>query len=131
VTSTKVFYNIVSSASIVCVSLRLDLFGICSHIEITMAKETHQKIGEPVKILASFGINKIQIHFFSWQDRTYKVGSMNLFHIGRDGDQKYYHFAVSAIEGGDGEPSRTTDNTYQLSFNPTTLVWQLEDIIEI
>lgn len=81
-------------------------------------QDVKQQIKEPIKVLASFAPQKIQIHFFSWRERTYKVESMNLFHIGKDGDKKLYNFAVSA----DG-------NSYQLTFNPVTLEWELEDVV--
>lgn len=96
-------------------------------------RETVQEVGEKVKVLASFAGFKITIHFFSWRGRTYKVDSMNLFHIERDADRQIYNFAVSATEGGNGERSRTAalGNTYQLTFDPTTLEWQLKDVLAL
>lgn len=82
--------------------------------------EVQQKIREPIKVLASFAAPMIRIYFFSWRSRTYKVESMNLFHLEKDGNTIRYHFAVSA-EG----------NAYQLAFNPQTLEWQLEDLVAL
>ena len=79
---------------------------------------TVEEIGERVKVLASFAPEKLIVHFFSWRGRTYKVDSMNLFHVERDADRQIYNFAVSA--GG---------NTYQLTFDPVSLDWQLKDIL--
>ncbi len=96
-------------------------------------QEVKQEIGEQVRVLASFAEFKITIHFFTWRGRTYKVDSMNLFHIERDAERQIYQFAVSATEGGNGEHSRTAalGNTYQLTFNPATLEWQLKDVVSL
>ena len=76
-------------------------------------------MGERVNVLASFTNFKITIHFFSWQERTYKVDSMNLFHIARDGNRLIYNFAVSSGA-----------NSYQLTFDPVTLEWQLMEVVD-
>lgn len=81
--------------------------------------EVKREIGERVKVLASFTPKKIRIHFFAWRDRTYKVSSVNLFHIAKDGDRKFYHFAVSAA-----------GNSYLLVFDPVTLEWKLAEVID-
>lgn len=79
--------------------------------------EIKQSIRESVKVLASFQPKSIRIYFFSWRNRTYKVDSMNMFHISKDADKHFYHFAVSSC-----------DNTYELVFDPSGLSWQLEEI---
>ncbi len=83
-----------------------------------MRGETKQKIGETIRVLASFSEQKVRLHFFHWRDRIFKVESVNLFHIEKDGQKKRYHFAVSC-EGSD----------YQIAFDPVTLEWQLVDTI--
>ena len=82
--------------------------------------EAVQEVGERIKVLASFAGPKVRIHFFSWRGRTYKVDSMNLFHIEKDAQRQIYQFAVSAI-----------GNTYQLTFDPITLEWQLRDVVAV
>ncbi|MDP3992601.1 MAG: hypothetical protein Q8Q05_00030 [bacterium] len=111
-------------------------------------REVVQEVGERVKVLASFAGFKLTIHFFSWRGRTYKVDSMNLFHIEKDAQHQIYNFAVSATEGGNSERSRSSTplratlspskgrtaavgNTYQLTFDPITLEWQLKDILAL
>ncbi|MCR4278123.1 MAG: hypothetical protein NUV80_01595 [Candidatus Berkelbacteria bacterium] len=84
------------------------------------AREMVQEVGEKVKVLASFAGFKITIHFFSWRGRTYKVDSMNLFHVEKDAQHQIYNFAVSAL-----------GNTYQLTFDPVTLEWQLKDVLSL
>jgi len=83
-------------------------------------RELKEEVGERVKVLASFAGFKITIHFFSWRGRTYKVDSMNLFHIEKDAEHQIYNFAVSAL-----------GNTYQLTFDPVTLEWQLKDVLAL
>lgn len=83
-----------------------------------MAGEAKQKVEEAIRVLASFSEQKIQLHFFNWRDQIFKVDSVNLFHIEKDGDKKRYHFAVSA-KGGD----------YQIAFDPVTLEWRLVDAV--
>ena len=73
-----------------------------------------EAINENVRVVASFSMPTIRIHFFNWHDRIYKVESTNLFHIAKDEDTKTYHFSVTA-EGND----------YELAFNPDTLNWKL------
>jgi len=81
-------------------------------------KEGSTDVGEKIRVLASFSPENIDIHFFAWKDRTYKVESMNLFHVERDSKKKLYNFAVTA-----------KDNSYQLTFDPATLDWQLINVI--
>lgn len=83
-----------------------------------MAGISREEIGDQIKVLASFGPAKVTVHFFSWRGRTYRVDSMNLFHIAKDADRQIYNFAVSS--GG---------NTYQLTFDPVGLDWQLKDVV--
>jgi hypothetical protein len=78
-----------------------------------------QRIQEPVRVLASFSERKIRIHFFNWRNRIYKISSANLFHIEKDGSAKRYHFAVS-----------TKENDYQLVYDPFTLEWKLDQVIQ-
>ncbi len=80
--------------------------------------EVKTRVGESVKVVASFSPNRFKVHFFNWRDRTYQVQSMNLFHIARDGNKKLYHFAVTAA-----------GNSYELVYNPVTLDWQLEGVV--
>lgn len=84
------------------------------------SSETKQLVHEPIKVLASFAENKIAIHFFNWRERIYKVKSVNMFHIEKDGTKKLYHFAVT-VEG----------NSYELVYNPITLEWIVEEVIAI
>jgi len=83
-----------------------------------MTSITRDEIGERVKVLASFAPEKLTVHFFSWRERTYKVDSMNLFHVEKDAEHQIYHFAVSSL-----------GNTYELTFDPVSLDWQLRDIV--
>lgn len=83
-----------------------------------MGRFSLEEIGEGVKVLASFNATKLVVHFFSWRGRTYRVESMNLFHVEKDADRQIYNFAVSS--GG---------NTYQLTFDPVSLDWQLRDVL--
>lgn len=83
-------------------------------------KQIKKEVGERVKVLGSFANFKITIHFFNWRDRTYKVDSMNLFHIEKDAERQIYNFAVSAA-----------GNTYQLTFDPATLEWLLKDVLAL
>ncbi|MEK7170721.1 MAG: hypothetical protein AAB774_00225 [Patescibacteria group bacterium] len=85
-----------------------------------MGNIVREEVGERIRVLASFGPAKIVIHFFNWRERTYKVDSMNLFHIEKDAQHQIYNFAVSAV-----------GNTYQLTFDPITLEWQLKDVVDV
>ncbi|MBI4947941.1 hypothetical protein HY844_00030 [Candidatus Berkelbacteria bacterium] len=83
-------------------------------------KDVVTAIAEPIKVVASFSSSSIRIHFFNWNDRIYKVDSVNLFHISQDGNTKSYHFSVSVGA-----------NSYELLFDPTTLSWRLENVAQI
>lgn len=83
-----------------------------------MPTDVMQKISEPIRVLASFAESSIKIHFFHWRGRVYKVESMNMFHLEKDGDHKLYHFAVAV--GG---------NSYELTYNPILLEWRLEEVV--
>lgn len=73
-------------------------------------------LDEPVKVLASFNRQKIRIHFFSWQDRLYRVNRVNMFHLCQNGGEREYDFSVLAAH-----------NNYLLSFNPRTLCWRIKE----
>ena len=83
-----------------------------------MAGEISTQVGEPVRVLASFDHGKIDIHFFCYRERIYKVKKLNLFHIKKDENEQIYNFAVSC-----------ENNSYAISYNPMTLEWRLEEIV--
>ena len=83
-----------------------------------MGGENSIKVDEPIRVLASFDNGKINIHFFCYQERIYKVKRLNLFHIKKDENEKTYHFAVSS-----------ENNSYAISYNPASLAWRLEEIV--
>ncbi len=83
-------------------------------------EETKTQVEEPIKVIASFSPNRFKVHFFNWRERTYRVESMNLFHIERDGEKKMYHFAVTS-----------RGNSYELVYDPVKLDWQLGNIVQV
>ena len=85
-----------------------------------MKAETVETISEPIRVLASFSESRIKIHFFNWKDRIYKVESMNMFHLEKDGNYKLYHFAVSV-----------KNNSYEITYNPILLEWRLEKAVSL
>lgn len=74
-------------------------------------------VNEPVEVFANFNKKGAEPICFSWKNTDYNITSINFKHYSKDGDKKIYHFAVTA-----------NHETYKLIFDPTTLVWRLEEV---
>jgi hypothetical protein len=82
--------------------------------------ESFKRLGESIRVVASFDGPKIRLHSFEWRERIYQVESVNLFYIEKDAKKSLYHFAVS-----------TGGNDYDIVFNPINLTWFLQEIVTV
>ncbi|MFH1598617.1 MAG: hypothetical protein ABIB97_06185 [Patescibacteria group bacterium] len=77
----------------------------------------YETINEPIKVLVSFGLNKMRPLVFEWRGKRYIVNKVNLVHCQKAGNDKLYHFSVS-----------DEANYFKLSFNTRDFNWQLEEL---
>ena len=78
------------------------------------------QLNENISVVASFGLPyKLKPARFKWNGRLIEVSEVTYQWQTREGADRLYHFAVT-----DG------NNTYELSFNSSSLVWNIEGIGE-
>ena len=78
------------------------------------------QLSENISVVASFGLPyKLRPARFKWNDRLIEVSEVTYQWQTREGADRLYHFAVT-----DGS------NTYELSFNSSSLVWNVEGVGE-
>jgi hypothetical protein len=77
----------------------------------------HEKLDEPIEVVAHFKADKIMPAAFRWQGRVYHITKLNLVHKERDGRDTIYHFSVS-----------DQANFYRLSFFTRDLGWRISEI---
>lgn len=77
----------------------------------------HEKIGEPVDVLAMFSEGRIRPYVFRWKSRRYTVEKVNLSYTARDGLTRLFYFAVSS-----------GSTVYKLCFDSFRMRWELEEL---
>ena len=82
-----------------------------------MIATMYETINEPIKVLVSFGPDKMRPLVFSWRGQKYPIDKINLVHWQKVGNDKLYHFSVS-----------DKTNYFKLSFNTKDFNWQLEEL---
>lgn len=89
------------------------MFGYSEYMHTTVTT-----INQPIYVVVDFSFPIISIRSFTWGGREYEVDGTNMFHIERNQQKSFYHFAVSS--GG---------NSYELVYDPVMLDWRLEAIV--
>ena len=77
-----------------------------------------EKIGEPIRVLASFAGGAMEPLRFQWHGRTYKVEPVNGRWVDRQGQTYSLHYSVQAGE-----------ETYYLHFSSQEVQWWLDEVI--
>lgn len=79
------------------------------------------KVNESISVVASFGLPyKLRPVRFRWNGRLMEIKEITYQWQTRQGADRIYHFAVT-----DG------NSAYELSFNATSLVWQIEGVMGV
>jgi len=77
----------------------------------------YTQVNEPVDVIAAFNQNRAEPVIFKWNNRYYRITSVNLVHTERKGRNKMYIFSVT-----------DKANAFRLRFSTETLKWQLEEM---
>jgi len=74
-------------------------------------------LNEKIECLVLFKAAKIQPQMFTWRNRDYEIKTINYNWQERRGQEIVHYFSVS-----------TGSDSYQISFNNTSLRWQVDRI---
>lgn len=79
-----------------------------------------EKVQEPIEVLSRFVEGKVQPMRFRWRGRVFTVARITSTWMKRVGDQRAHFFSVGV----------GTREHYELSFQPRSCQWTLENIYE-
>jgi hypothetical protein len=79
-----------------------------------------EKVQEPIEVLSRFVEGKVQPMRFRWRGRVFTVSRITSTWMKRVGDQRAHFFSVGV----------GTHDHYELSFQPRSCQWTLENIYE-
>ena len=77
----------------------------------------YETVNEPIEVVVRFGLKAISPFLFRWRNKIYRVKKVNLTHLGKVGEEKWYYFSVS-----------DDANYFKLAFNSATLKWYLDEL---
>lgn len=77
----------------------------------------YETINETINVFVNFTTKGAEPLCFSWKNNDYNVTSINFRHKSKIGNHDVFHYAVTA-----------NNETYKLTFDPTTLEWTLDEI---
>ena len=77
-----------------------------------------EKIGEPIRVIASFSAGAVKPVRFHWQGRTYQVESINGQWLDRQANNYSLHYSVQAGQ-----------ETYYIHFSSQDVQWWLDEVI--
>lgn len=77
----------------------------------------YQSVNEPVDVIATFRQDRAEPVIFKWNNRYYRITSVNLVHTERQGRNKMYIYSVT-----------DKANAFRLRFYTETLKWELEEM---
>jgi len=90
------------------------------HIPETDANNySPEELNEKIEVLARFASGKVKPEIFIWKNREYKIKKITYFWQERQGLEIISYFSVD-----------TDPNLYQISFNNTSLRWQIDKTLE-
>lgn len=76
------------------------------------------EINEPIEVAVKFKAGKAEPLIFRWRQNTFKVAKVNLTHRNKIGQDVIYTYSLSTDK----------DDVYKISFNPSQLSWNLDEI---
>jgi len=77
----------------------------------------YQTISEPISVIMAFKEDRAEPVIFKWNNRYYRITSVNLVHTERKGRNKMYIYSVT-----------DKANAFRLRFYTVTLKWELEEM---
>lgn len=77
----------------------------------------HEKINEPIDVLARFERGRTTPLAFRWRNKRYQAKQLNFVHQEKTGNETIYYFSVS-----------DDANFFRLAFFTRDLSWRLEEL---
>lgn len=77
-----------------------------------------EKIGEPIRVIASFSGGAARPVRFHWHNRTYQIESINGQWFDRQNNNYSFHYSVQVGQ-----------ETYYIHFSSQDLQWWLDEVI--
>lgn len=77
----------------------------------------HTFIHDPIDVTVSFSQNKILPKLMRWNERDYKIETVNLVHTTKEGNKRVFYFSVSDLT-----------NYFKLKLDPEYLEWYLVEL---
>jgi hypothetical protein len=89
------------------------------HTPQTEEAPNPEELNEKIEVLAWFRKGKLEPQLFIWNNKEYKIKKVTYNWQERRGRETISFFSVD-----------TGNDIYQISFNNTSLTWQIDKIIE-
>ena len=77
----------------------------------------HELLNDPVDVVASFKNNRVFPRAMCWNQKNYKIDTVNLVHTAREGHKRVFYFSVSDLS-----------NYFKLKLDPESLEWRLVEL---
>ncbi len=77
----------------------------------------HELLNDPVDVDVSFSNNRVVPRSMRWNQKDYKIETVNLVHTAREGHKKMFYFSVSDL-----------NNYFKLKLDPENLDWRLVEL---
>lgn len=77
----------------------------------------HEILNDPIDVVASFTENRVVPCIMKWNQKDYKIETVNLVHTAREGHKRVFYFSVSDL-----------NNYFKLKLDPEYLEWRLVEL---
>ena len=77
----------------------------------------HEILNDPIDVMVSFSENRVIPKRMRWNQRDYKIETINLVHTAHEGRKKIFYFSVSDLT-----------NYFKLKLDPEHLEWHLVEL---
>jgi len=77
----------------------------------------HELLNDPVDVEVSFSNNRVVPRSMRWNQKNYKIETVNLVHTAHEGRRKVFYFSVSDL-----------NNYFKLKLDPESLDWRLVEL---
>jgi len=77
----------------------------------------HEMLNDPIDVTVAFKDNRVFPRTMRWNERDYKIETVNLVHTAREGQKRIFYFSVS-----------DTTNYFKLKLDPEMREWRLVEL---
>jgi len=77
----------------------------------------HEILNDPVDVHVTFAENRVIPRAIRWNQKDYKIETVNLVHTAKEGHKRVFYFSVSDLT-----------NYFKLKLDPEHLEWRLVEL---